>query len=54
MSNFNNGRVNGICCDCGDIGLEEETACPVREDGIHCVHWWETDTHEHASNQIIS
>lgn len=25
----------------GDIGDDEETPCPKREDEIHCVHWWE-------------
>jgi len=30
----------GKCCDCGYEGAEE-TTCPKREDGSHCVHWWD-------------
>lgn len=22
---------------------EEETPCPKRKDGTHCVHWWDGD-----------
>jgi hypothetical protein len=32
--------MNGVCCCCNFSG-EEETTCPSRADGIHCVHWWE-------------
>jgi len=31
---------NGVCCSCGFSG-EEEVVCPVRTDGVHCVHWYE-------------
>lgn len=23
------------------MSLDEETPCPKREDGVHCVHWWD-------------
>jgi len=32
--------VMGRCCGCGYTGLEE-TPCPERKDGVHCVHWWD-------------
>ena len=31
---------DGACCSCGYAG-EEETPCPIQEDHVHCVHWWE-------------
>lgn len=31
---------DGVCCGCGYTG-HEETNCPGRDDGIHCVHWWD-------------
>ena len=31
---------DGKCCACSYEGTEE-TDCLAREDGIHCVHWWE-------------
>ena len=33
-------RILGVCCDC-HYGGEDETPCAAREDGTHCVHWWE-------------
>lgn len=32
--------LNGTCCSCGYDG-PEETPCLKREDGTHCVHWWD-------------
>ena len=32
--------VNGTCCSCGD-SAPEETPCPKREEGTHCMHWWD-------------
>ena len=37
--------ADGMCCGCGYSG-EEETACAEREDGVHCVHWWDGDGSE--------
>ena len=31
---------DGVCCSCGYAG-EEETPCLAREDGVHCVHWYD-------------
>lgn len=28
----------GVCGDCLDEG-----ACPARDDGVHCAHWWDGD-----------
>jgi hypothetical protein len=33
---------DGVCCGCGYAG-EEEMPCAGREDGTHCVHWWDGD-----------
>ncbi len=33
-------QIEGVCCGCQYDGYEE-TDCPKREDGIHCVCWWE-------------
>ena len=30
-------------CLQGNGPSDEETPCPAREDGTHCVHWWEGD-----------
>jgi hypothetical protein len=32
--------VTGVCCACGYDG-EVETDCPEREDGQHCMHWYD-------------
>lgn len=31
---------NGVCCACGYTD-PDETPCPARDDGTHCVHWWD-------------
>jgi hypothetical protein len=31
---------NGTCCSCG-YDSDEETPCAKREDGSHCVYWWD-------------
>jgi len=34
---------DGVCCGCG-YSAPEETPCPKREYGTHCVHWWDGPT----------
>lgn len=31
------------CAEPLDAAGDEETPCPKREDGTHCVHWWDGD-----------
>jgi hypothetical protein len=32
--------VDGVCCAC-QYSKADETHCPKRSDGVHCVHWWD-------------
>ena len=43
---IDDGPKEGTCCSCAYHG-ENETPCSVREDGTHCVHWWDGDKPEH-------
>ena len=38
---------DGTCCACGESDTEDQE-CHAREEGTHCVHWWDG----HNSDEI--